>query len=385
MASLALPSLQVQGFRGFQNLRIEKLGRVNLIIGKNNIGKSSLLDAIQLYAATDIQRSLWQILRAHDEIKLVPDRKENIWMLSQQYTVTIPQNRYVMQTEDILASLKYLFYGRKDITGPTDPIRIGPIDNLDQQVQVSLDFYTSRVDEGEKKSAWQILSLEDSVTAENPVLRLSIGLGKSFTLSYPLDTTTHARPTGTGLKDIKVISIEPSGPEKWEIAQLWDKISLTDEEHEVLKALRLVAPGIEGISIVSSRDSTCIVKVKGMREPIPIRSLGDGMQRMLGIALALVNAQNGVLLIDEIENGLHYLVQEDLWRIVFQIAQRLNVQVFATTHSWDCIAAFQEAAQAEENEEGLLIRLEYKKGDIIATIFDEEDLAIITRDRIEVR
>jgi hypothetical protein len=60
------------------------------------------------------------------------------------------------------------------------------------------------------------------------------------------------------------------------------------------------------------------------------------------------------------------------------------VQVFATTHSWDCITAFQEVAQAEENEEGLLIRLEYKKGDIIAAIFDEEDLAIITRDRIEV-
>src|SRR6516225_7586690 len=109
MTSLALPSLEVQGFRGFQDLRIEKLGRVNLIVGMNNIGKSSLLDAIQLYAATDIQRSLWQILRSHDEIKLLPDQKESIWALS-QYIVTIPQNRYVMQTEDVLASLKYLFY-----------------------------------------------------------------------------------------------------------------------------------------------------------------------------------------------------------------------------------------------------------------------------------
>ncbi len=386
MASLALPSLEVQGFRGFQDLRIEKLGRVNLIVGKNNIGKSSLLEAIRLYAATDIQRSLWQILKAHDEIKLVPNQKGQEWGSGPFEVAAIPQNRYVRQTEDVLSSLKYLFYGRKDITGPTNPIKIGPIDNPEQQVRISLDLYTSRIDEERKKSGWQILPPEELITAESPpVLRFSISLGKTFTISYPLDTATHARPTGTGLKEINVISIEASGLGKWEIAELWDSIALTDDEQEVLKALRIVAPGIEGIGIVSSRDSTCIVKVKGIREPIPIRSLGDGMQRMLGIALALVNAQNGILLIDEIENGLHYLIQEDLWRIVFQIAHRLNVQVFATTHSWDCITAFQEAAQAEEGEEGVLIRLEYKKDNIVATIFDKRKLAIATRAHIEVR
>ena len=52
------------------------------------------------------------------------------------------------------------------------------------------------------------------------------------------------------------------------------------------------------------------------------------MQRTFGIALALVNARNGLLLIDEFENGLHYLVQPDLWRLIFQVARRLNVQVF---------------------------------------------------------
>jgi hypothetical protein len=77
--------------------------------------------------------------------------------------------------------------------------------------------------------------------------------------------------------------------------------------------------------------------------------------------------------------------QEDLWELVFQIAHRLNIQVFATTHSWDCIEGFQKAAQVEENEEALLIRLEYKKDDIVATIFDKRKLAIATRESIEVR
>jgi len=109
------------------------------------------------------------------------------------------------------------------------------------------------------------------------------------------------------------------------------------------------------------------------------------MQRMFGIALALVNAKDGMLLIDEFENGLHYSVQPDLWRLIFQVARRLNVQVFATTQSWDCVEAFQKAAQEDTQNEGVLIRLESKKGKIVATLFDERQLGIATREQIEVR
>ncbi len=114
-------------------------------------------------------------------------------------------------------------------------------------------------------------------------------------------------------------------------------------------------------------------------------SLGDGMLRTLGISLALVNAKNGILLIDEFENGIYYTVQPDLWRLIFQVARRLNVQVFATTHSWDCIEGFQKAAQADDQNEGMLIRLEYKKDEVAVTLFDERRLGIATRERIEVR
>ena len=147
--------------------------------------------------------------------------------------------------------------------------------------------------------------------------------------------------------------------------------------------------GLQDISVIgdlnAKRRRFPIVKVTGIAEPLPIRSLGDGMQRLLGIALALVNARDGLLLIDEIENGLHYLTQPDLWRLIFQLARDLNVQVFATTHSWDCIEAFQEAAQEDVQEEGVLIGLEYKKGAVGATLFTEQKLAAVTRAQIEVR
>ena len=90
------------------------------------------------------------------------------------------------------------------------------------------------------------------------------------------------------------------------------------------------------------------------------------------------------MLIDEFENGLHYAVQLDAWRTVFRLARTRDIQVFATSHSWDTIEAFQKAA-AETVEAGALIRLARKGEVIIPTVFAEDELAIATRDRIEMR
>ena len=108
------------------------------------------------------------------------------------------------------------------------------------------------------------------------------------------------------------------------------------------------------------------------------------MNRLFGLALALVNARGGLLLIDEFENGLHHSVQTDVWRMIFRLAERLDVQVFATTHSRDSVRSFQEAA-AESPEEGVLLRLARKGEDIVPTVASEDELAVATRHDIEVR
>jgi AAA15 family ATPase/GTPase len=109
------------------------------------------------------------------------------------------------------------------------------------------------------------------------------------------------------------------------------------------------------------------------------------MYRLFATTLALVSAADGILLIDEIENGLHYSVQLDMWRLIFRTARELNVQVFATTHSWDCISAFQKAASEDHASEGMLIRLARRNDEIIPTLFDERRLEIATQDQIEIR
>ena len=90
-------------------------------------------------------------------------------------------------------------------------------------------------------------------------------------------------------------------------------------------------------------------------------------------------------MIDEFETGLHHSVQADTLRVIFQTAKRMNVQVFATTHSWDCIEAFQEVSAEDQNEEAMLISLQQRKAGITAVSFDERELKIATRGHIEVR
>ena len=151
-----------------------------------------------------------------------------------------------------------------------------------------------------------------------------------------------------------------------------------------------------------------LARTEGASEPVPLKSLGDGMVRMFQLALALESAKSrqiasaasprslipdtvsteddGVFLIDEIENGIHYTVLPDLWRFLFRMAKLHNVQVFATTHSWDCVEAFQKAAAEEKETEGMLLRLE-KRDDRPHKVvtYTEDGIGQRHRDETEVR
>jgi len=132
-------------------------------------------------------------------------------------------------------------------------------------------------------------------------------------------------------------------------------------------------------------------------------TLGGGVVRMFQIAVALeyaaVYAKAAsradsafahilpLLLIDEVETGIHHALHADLWRFVFHAARQLNVQVFAATHSWDCLKGFAQAVFEDEQNDGLAIRLERDPDEEAtrAVVIDREKLPIVARDTIEVR
>ena len=114
--------------------------------------------------------------------------------------------------------------------------------------------------------------------------------------------------------------------------------------------------------------------------------MGDGMRRVLATVASLVSVGNGTLLVDEIDTGLYYGVLTDMWRLILETSARQNAQVFATTHSWDCVRAFQQAlSNTTDPNSGCLIRLEKNDDKIEAVSYSPRELDIAIRQGIEVR
>ena len=161
----------------------------------------------------------------------------------------------------------------------------------------------------------------------------------------------------------------------------------------VVKALNLIySDSVERVAMIgddigprSSVGRRPVVKLRDETRPVPLRSLGDGAVRLFGVALALANSKDGFLLVDEAENGIHHSIQRDFWTMVLKAAHENNVQVLATTHSWDCVAGFATAATEIEEVDGALIRLDRYDDRIRAVEYSEEDLRIAAEQGIEVR
>jgi AAA15 family ATPase/GTPase len=101
--------------------------------------------------------------------------------------------------------------------------------------------------------------------------------------------------------------------------------------------------------------------------------------------LAIVNAPGGTVLIDEIENGLHHSVMLKVWQAIAETARRSETQIFATTHSWECIRAAHEAFTKSGTYDFRLHRLDRLDGKIKAITYDEEALAAAIKAELEVR
>lgn len=300
-----LDHIHIENFRLFKNLDIPKVGQVNLITGKNNCGKTTLLEALRLWGNRDSLVGLSSVLDL----------------------ILIARGEVNGSSE---AAYKSIFHHQQE----------GLPVEINGDVTVS---YTT-------KPQPQIIFKE-------------VSLGKSISNVIVANDANDASffvPASFELRN----------------ARLWQKIDLTEKEEKVAEILRIIEPSIVRVS-VDTADGSAKVRLSNSPKPVPLKNFGEGMNRLLTIALGLVSAENDMLLIDEIDIGLHHSVQRTLWEIVFQKARDLNVQVFATTHSSDCVAAFSDVASKPEYVGmGNYMRLERsrKDGEIVAVEYDVEAL-----------
>jgi AAA15 family ATPase/GTPase len=113
--------------------------------------------------------------------------------------------------------------------------------------------------------------------------------------------------------------------------------------------------------------------------------LGEGFNRVASVLLLMAYCQDGILLIDEIENGIHYSVMGQVWKAIGDAAQEFNVQVFATTHSWECIRAAHQIFVTSSNYDFRLLRLDRPNSVVTARTYDREMIEASLDTGLEMR
>jgi AAA15 family ATPase/GTPase len=122
----------------------------------------------------------------------------------------------------------------------------------------------------------------------------------------------------------------------------FDKARLNDRDEDVLKAFQIIDSSIVAVESFSIPEPTIYLRRQGEKR-LPLSLFGDAMNRIADIILKIINNQDSILLIDEIENGIHHSNQTAFWDFLYKLAEQLNVQIFATTHSLEMTEAFIKA------------------------------------------
>jgi predicted ATPase len=125
----------------------------------------------------------------------------------------------------------------------------------------------------------------------------------------------------------------------------------------------------------------------GIDRLIPIQIMGDGIIRLLSFLVTIANTENGVVLIDEIENGFHYSVLANVWESIYDAAKQYNAQIFATSHSYECVRAFNKIQSSKLLKEDTLrlFRIEKNKDEFETFKYDSEVLESSLESNWEIR
>ena len=364
-------TLEIYNYKCLNNLKISGLKRVNLFTGKNNSGKSTILEALSLFASKGNVGVLLKLLQDRGVINTIADIENNA---NEEYNKQIlssffsdrlirfsNKNRIIIKSNDYYFEMGFVKFSEVDVVSTDsagNKIIIGKNKIIVENENETNSYFGLEIKD---KTQQKVFDLNNKLTQQ--FLKLPDAYNYQFISS-----------TGNDLN---------------KVALLWDNITLSEKEKTVIDALKIVDPDIEGLSFVADSLNkefrNPIVKLKDVESPFPLKSMGDGIYRILKIILALVNSDNGFLFIDEFENGLHYSVQEKLWEIIFKLASSLNIQVFATTHSNDAILSFAKILDDNDDFKGALYRLARKQDKIKAFPFSKEEITEAARQKINLR
>jgi len=376
MSDLKLDSLRIQNFRTFEDLTIDRLGRVNLIVGKNNVGKTALLEALWIWVHQEFWYDLATVLE-----KRYPEEREEL------------RREVVDRRFQALSSLWFGKPNRSQISGkdislgaPDDPRR------LYVRFREETDQSLMRMSREEVKNP--LVQVRRKKNERHEQSRVSIADPDTSDLSSAQDFNFSGKFVSSG------------GIYRGDATKLYDEVVRQNQKDRLIDLLQIVEPDAKDVNwieepqlsftlsaerirpeLLGYQGRIPVISKPGTGRSLPLEMFGEGTKRAVWLGCALVTSKGGILLIDEIENGLHHSVQPDLWRMIFETAQDLDVQVFATTHSHDCVEAFQQVSE-KNPETGMVIQLRRKRSNsdkLAAVTVDENELQDALRFQVDPR
>ncbi len=360
-----ITELAVENYRGFRNYRLRGLSRVNLLVGKNNSGKTSLLEAVHLLASNNPLEALMEtMVRRSESLPGAEDDRERKFLLDPGF---------LFHKHDLKLGSKFLVKGDND--GTPGEFSCG-ICEMQEDPQLPYP---------EGRQATTQVALK--IASPRATRELYVPLSRDGGVDY--DRLARHRPF-----ELRESSnfITSESLRAYTMSRLWDAIALTPAEERILGALRILEPRVERMTFIGYAPSPyfaaragIVLKLTGSDFRFPLGSMGDGMRRILALSLAALQAANSVLIVDEIDTGLHYSVMPDMWKMLLNIAQESSVQVFATTHSQDCVNALGWVCEQVPDYSCELSLQRVEIGAKQSVAYSAKELAEAARRHLEVR
>jgi hypothetical protein len=354
-----LRRLEVDGFRGFEHLVVDDLADVNVIVGENNVGKTALLESLVLLGQPCLIDNSLTLNEVRGLARVSLDTTET-WSLHFNQRLRAPIVRIVGTEAD------------------------GGQRKLSFQVGPGAELYAERHD---RPANWpgkysktfmqqQVVRFDYSHTDGEVAWAVATIVGGELVV---IDTTALPTPVmGFHASSWRLF---------YNVPQLYSEVVQRGEEDLFLVGLRSIAPSMSQLRLLTRAGVPTLYASLDDGPLLPVQAMGDGVARVASWLLSMVRLGNSWYLIDEIENGIHHGVMSDVWRALLTAAKARNVQVFATTHSYEALEALNKARRTlGQDAPGVrVIRLQRTKGDLAAITYNEEVLDAAISADVEVR
>jgi ABC-type dipeptide/oligopeptide/nickel transport system ATPase subunit len=268
--------------------------------------------------------------------------------------------------------------------------------NIDKKIKISATFDTKNLTHQLKLEPIVSAETSDASTTKSyvshngdtkPVLK-AFGIKLIFTspdfkepqISSIAIKDDKLKPDGSKNSPIQGIFVSTTTRFDWKTR--FASIQRKKQLFELISSLKDIEPQMTDIRL---NDIGFLEADVGLPRLIPLNLMGGGTASFLSIAMAMLDSQDGVVLIDEIENGLHYSNQHKIWKAIFNWSQKFNVQVFATTHSFECMRAFNKILDENLFTDAKLIRIERQDEHFRAVEYDKNLLDESIESNLEIR